>query len=233
MIDLGILLQQLALGDSAREDVFSVMERKDRAFEFLMRRLMGEVGLDDASTEKRLLPIVLQQTLIHLADDLADGDCDYLENPEAAGPTTQYTLQQLVSLSMLDASICPEAARCFCQQMLKVGSAQHEEIRTRQWTFARTRAAAVQLGGWLYGAYFALALHQTSMAAEAEDLGYHFGLACFVARDIKSSDVRYTSLSEEDRQALRKCATASADRVYSAGRDFLNRHLLFAYGALR
>jgi len=231
VIDLESRFEQLGFSDAAREDLYAVLVRKDTGLEMLMRKLMQHVEMESGQIEQRILPIVIQQCLIHLADDMADGDCDYLSIEKAS--TTLCSLFNLSALLLLEVNLSPETCKRFYQLMAGVGILQHEEIRISHWTLEETRKAAFDLGGAVYAGYFSLALDGTSLADEAESLGRHFGIASFVARDIQTDDARYLDLDQQERSSLRNWALKSANHLYEKELEPLNPLLLSAYRYLR
>lgn len=233
MISVSQFVLAQNLSESALQDILKVLELKDNSLEVFMHDLMLLAKLDAETIESRLKPILLQQCMIHLADDLADGDCTYLPDCESQGPTALCSLQVLVSLSLLNANLNPDGIRNFYSQMLKVGSAQHEEIRTTQWTLPCSREAAGGLNGALFSAYFSLIWEGTQFETLASELGFHFGIACHVATDIKSRDVRYMHLKKQDRISLREWGLASANYVYDQEIPRLREQLLPALAYLR
>lgn len=233
MINVYQFISAQDLSESALQDIHRVLELKDKSLEVLLHDLMLLAGLDAECIDRRLKPLILQQCMIHLADDLADGDCTYLPEYRSQGPTAQYSLQNLVSLSLLEANLSPGGIKNFYSQMLKVGSAQHEEIRTTQWTLPCSQEAASGLNGALFSAYFALIWEGTQLETLASELGYHFGIACHVATDIKSRDVRYMHLKKQDRISLREWGLASANYVYDQEIPRLREQMLPALAYLR
>lgn len=178
-------------------------------------------GLSHEQSCARALPILLQNCAIHLADDIADGDCDYLSLPQAA--TALYTLQQLTSLSLSELNLAE--SQVFLRLLVQVGDAQHQEIATERWDLQKARSAALGLNGAQFSAYFYLASAGTNHAGKLRDLGCSFGIVNHLANDMKSHDARVMTLPEEEQTKLLEWGLEHAQTVIEAKIPLLTAQL--------
>ena len=145
------------------------------------------------------VPVFFHTALVHLADDIADGDCDYIENPVAHGVTALCTLMQLFNSSMSSAHIY---SKHIFDALIDVGMWQHKEIATTRWTIDTAKNAAVGLNGRQFEAYFCIAGFKTQHESTLAKAGYAFGIAGHFMNDIFSHDPRLYDLPQADRNKL-------------------------------
>lgn len=184
-----------------------VLSRADAAILQLVYDLALHTGLPHAAAIERSGIIALQHCAIHLADDLADGDCDYLETPIAQGATALHSLQHAFALGLQN--LYTEHAHSFAnvhRNLLEVGFSQHREIATRCWTLPLSKEMAIGLNGKQFAAYFSLCTFAHAHHDSWHETGMAFGICNHVANDIRSRDARFFSLDATDQQALRAWA---------------------------
>lgn len=150
----------------------------------------------------------------NVADDLADGDCTYLERPHATGPATEFVLLHAAYALWLGPGEVRAASVARAANLLVGGAAQQlTEVRAERFDLATTRDIAAGMGGAQYAAYLLVAWDGTAHEAHAEPIGRAIGNAGFVAEDRRTSDRRYTDLSEEARASLLDWARAHLREV--------------------
>src|SRR5690349_2356474 len=89
-------LGRLELPESAQRDVLGALEAARKKGPLaLLYEAGAEAGLARDELFHRALAIFFAFCAGSLADDLIDGDCDYLETPIRVGPSAQYLLQNL------------------------------------------------------------------------------------------------------------------------------------------
>jgi len=197
----------------AQSDVESTLRAVDDKFALFYYALAVDAGLSVDRAAARASAVLLQFASVQLADDLADGDCDYLKSPSRTGAGTQWLLQHLYNLAAIDlgvgVTVVAEASRDF----VCAGAAQQVEIRTTAWDLSTARAMAVGLNARQHRAYFRLVLAQTPAEPAAAALGYDFGFALHVSGDRIKGDERWARLDASARQPLLAEARFAAARL--------------------
>jgi len=175
------------------------------------------VGFDHDSACRRAAPAALQNLVIHLADDLADGDCDYMAHEQAI--TAVYTLHQLIAgmLSALD----PQSRSEVHILLAQVGIAQHQELSTHQWTSELSRQAARGLNGDQFRAYFCMLAAGTSFRDELMTLGHDYGVLNHFANDIHTGDKRFYMLPNAEQEVLKSMCLNLSESMMQSPHDFI------------
>jgi hypothetical protein len=141
----------------------------------------------------------------NLADDLADGDCTYLAEPERTAPGVLALLQSLAVRTLARAGVGPAALDVFLGEMIRAAGGQQLELATRSaraWDLDRTREVVAAIGGSQLSAYLVALWAGTPLEVRASEIGARLGSAAQVASDLRSADVRITALSDADRALL-------------------------------
>ncbi len=159
-------------------------------------------GLPHQAALTRCLPLLFQHCAIHLADDLADGDCDYLEAPQQQGTTALYSLQQAYCQHLLALPLSTPTMAAIQSDLLAVGLAQHQELATQHWDLQNAQTMAEGLNGRQFRAYFRICSDEQQNENMAQ-LGYAFGVSNHLANDIRSRDVRFWSLSGQEQAQIK------------------------------
>lgn len=199
-------VNQLSLDNQKRTLLTPLFNTPDRILIFLFEECLINLNVDKSHIGPRILPLVLHQLIIHLADDIADNECVLFEEPVAQGVTVQYLLSNWFALSLVDSPYEKAHLKAFHQRLEQVGLGQLRELATTHWTLELSKSIGKQLNGSLYGAYFNLAFSGTPLEQQALTIGEAFGIATHIATDIKSNDIRYTHLDAPEQMALRKWA---------------------------
>ena len=172
-----------------------------------------EAGVPAAVAEARTVAIAYSVAAVNLADDLADGDCDYLAEPFRSGPTTQYLLQCLFFEKVCALGTPAEVLAAVTRDFEQVAAWQHVEIVTKAWTGELARDVALGITARQVVAYLRIALFGRPPAEHAEALGLDVGLATHVALDAESSDSRFWSIAPRDRDELARSALDAIERA--------------------
>ncbi len=175
--------------------------------------LSVEAGVPPAIAEARCVAVFYSASAVNLADDLADGDCDYLAEPYRSGPATQYLLQSLFFQKVCELGLPVEVIFAVTRDFEQVAALQHVELVTDTWTFDVARRVAEGITGRQIAAYLRISLFGTDLARHAEQIGVDVGLATHVALDAESRDPRFTSLDDTDREQLRQLALEAIGRA--------------------
>lgn len=166
-----------------------------------------DAGADPATARSRAAGCFACFAAGNLADDLADGDCTYLESPIATGPAIEFVL--LHAAYALWAGSGGVGARAIetASALLSRGATQQlVEVRHPKPTLELTRAFAEGMGGAQYAAYLTVALDGSTFADDASAAGLALGNAGFVAEDRRSRDPRFTGLEPSEQRALTEWA---------------------------
>lgn len=173
-----------------------------------------EAGVDAARARARAAGSFLSFAAGNLADDLADGDCDYLEPALRVAPCAQFALQNAAwSLWCGEGDVDRDTLRVIGRDLVRAASMQHVEVRAARFDGATTRRIAAAMGGLQYAAYLRAAWSGSALAARAGEVGEALGTAGFVAEDLRSEDPRITTLPAGERDALVQWADALLDRA--------------------
>ncbi|AKF08185.1 hypothetical protein [Sandaracinus amylolyticus] len=173
-----------------------------------------ESGVDAARARARAAGAFFSFAAGNLADDLADGDCTYLEPAHRVGPCAQFALQNAAWSTWSGAGdVDRETLRAIGRDLVRAASLQHVEVRTQRFDLVTTQRIAEAMGGLQYGAYLRAAWCGTELAEHAAEVGTALGTAGFVAEDLRSDDPRVTTLPDDDRRALARWADALLDRA--------------------
>jgi hypothetical protein len=199
-------------GDALR-DVEATIRRVDERFLHWLYQLSTDAGHEWDEMIRRTSAILFQFASVQLADDLADGDCDYLPQPQRTGPGTQWLLQHLYCLALSRSAVPNHQLGQATADFLAVGAAQQQEVRASKWDLASSRNAAIGLNGCQHRAYFRLMFAGTPHEHQAEALGYHFGFALHVTGDRFSKDRRFTDLDAAEQGRLLEEATESLSHL--------------------
>ena len=150
----------------------------------------------------------------NLADDLADGDCDYLEQPVATGPAVEFVLLHAAyALWLGPGGVGPSAAASAARALARGATEQLVEVRKPRFTFEIVRNIVQGMGGQQYASHLQVLWDGSAVAGNARSVGSALGNAGFVAEDRRSSDPRYTSLAPDERRALTAWAREELERA--------------------
>jgi len=175
-------------------------------------------GRDVGLTLDRAAACFLNYGAANLADDLADGDCDYLDEPRRTGSTVQYLLHHVSYLLLIRAAGLSELALSeVAGDLAAMSGPQRLELRTQTWDLRAARLVAEGITGRQFSAYFRVMWHGTSLAGAAAEVGGAFGFAAHVVTDAASGDPRFTTLPGDAQLALINDATARMDLVRRIG----------------
>lgn len=200
----------------ARADVLCALERNANDTSPFLLALGLEAKVRPALALARAVGVYFHIAALQLADDLADGDCDYLTPPVAAGTIAQFMLQNLGYLVLLGADLPTSVLRDTALDLAVGSSAQSLEVRTKRWTLEATRITAESFGAIHYAAYFRLMLHGCAFERDARMWGRGLGIGAAISSDFTSNDPRVMTLPPTSRAELLSwalTATSAASRT--------------------
>lgn len=195
-------LMRLALPDVARRDVMAALEaaRQDPLLQ-LLYEAGHEAGLRDTALLDRAAGCFCAYAAGNVADDLVDGDCDYLEPAVRLAPTVQWILQHLATVLLVEGGVPAPALAGAAERWARAAGPQQVEVRTTSWTADVFRlVAAVASEQW--AAHLTALWSATPLALLADDVGRAMGFAAHVAEDVRSRDRRFGSMPAADRAAI-------------------------------
>jgi hypothetical protein len=146
----------------------------------------------------------------NLADDLIDGECTYLDEPFRIGPCAQFILQNLFFHILAEEGLPGPTLSTATLELVVAAGPQHLEVRTKQWSAPVFREVVEGSAGHQWSAYLQVLWCGTALAGRAAAVGMNAGIAARVAGDIRSGDVRYTTLPKADKRKIVAWAVAAA-----------------------
>ena len=149
----------------------------------------------------------------NLADDVADDDCTYLDEPVRTGPCVQFILQNLFFSTALRAQVKADVLDEVVALLARAGGPQLLEVRTRRWTMDLARAVGESIAGLQYAAYLRFLWADTTLESRARAVGLALGVAGHVAKDVATKDPRVASLPRSSARELVAWAKAQADAL--------------------
>jgi hypothetical protein len=169
-----------------------------------------EAGLPHKTLLTRAAAIYFNFCAGNLADDLMDSECTYLSEPFRLGPCVQYILQTLCFQTLLEANLPSPVCSSFAQELVAAAGQQLVEVRTKQWSASLFRDVAEGIAGRQWSAYMQILWCGTPLANRAATIGMNGGVAAHVVKDMKSQDLRYTTMPEADKREIVAWAMAAA-----------------------
>ena len=162
----------------------------------------SEAGLRGEALLTRSAAIYFLACAVNLGDDLSDGDCSYLENPNRTGPCIQALLRNLCFSVLFDAHLPHDALAAASRHLIAAAAAQRLEIGRESWDAAAFRTVADGIGGQLFAAYLRLLWCGTRLYSRAAPVGKYVGRALIVVEDAGTGDPRYTSMPRGERRKI-------------------------------
>jgi SAM-dependent methyltransferase len=148
-----------------------------------------------------------------LADDLMDGECDYLEAPSKLGPLSQYFFHIAAFRALLEGR-CQHASMVRAINILiRCVSFGYSELLSTAWNARQYRGIMENIAGAQFGAYLAILWCGSPLAEKAERVGRAVGTAALVADDLRTAATRYTRLSCEDRVEIATWLRGLVDEI--------------------
>lgn len=211
------LLSQQGLPEEAERDMLRALEAGRPGPLALLFAAGQEAGLARELLLPRAAACYLWFCAANLADDLADGDCDWLPEPQRTGPAAVMLLQSLFMQAavrgQVPAAVLGEVAREFtgmCGQ-------QQVEVRTREWRLGPLQQVVGGISGQQWAGYLRLLWEGTPLAARGLELGRCLGVVAHVAEDVRSRDRRLYSLPAQEQQQVVEWAREAAAVLRGSG----------------
>lgn len=212
------VLEELELAGSADREVLAALEAaQDAPLLQLLYEAGHEAGLERDDLHLRAAGCFLSFAAGNLADDLIDGDCDYLDDAIRLGPSTQFLLQNAAYRCWLSSSSPKEAVQRCADHLARAAGPNHLEVRTQQWTAALFQHVGEAIAGRQWAAYLEVLWGGTVLEDRAARVGFGIGVVGHLAEDIRSGDARWTSMSDDDKAAVRTWALSRAAALKREG----------------
>jgi len=216
----GILRRQVVralrfcdLPAEAERDVARALERVPPESQELLIRAAAEADLLQVLAIERLCCLTVCAASVNLADDLADGDCHYLE-PRTA-PGVSFLLQSLAAALAARGGVSAAGLDRFWVLLAKAAGGQSLEVRTVTWGEARYREVAGLIAGEQYAAYLRLLWDGTALEPSALELGSAVGTLALVYSDLDSGDRRFFELGPAEQAAVLDSCLALSSKLES------------------
>jgi hypothetical protein len=195
-------LQARNLPPQAVRDALAALEaaRHGGAPLTILYEAAAEAGLPRDALLQRAAAIYLAFAAGSLADDLADGDCNYL--PPRVAPGIAYLLLQLSWAELNALGLPPPALAESATALVEAAAEQGTEVRVTEWDAERYRTVGEALVARQWTAYLTLLWYGTPLAGKAGLVGAALGFAGHVAEDCRGGDRRFTSMSAADQTTI-------------------------------
>ena len=161
----------------------------------------------------------------NLADNLADGDCTYLEIPHRTGPSVQYLLHNLLFAVAAQSGVHADALAKAGRTLAQGAGEEGIEVRTSEWREPLYRLVAEGIAGRQWVGYLEILWAGTPLDSRTETLGMAMGVGAHVTRDIESKDRRFWSMPAQERSSVAKWALEGLRRIEHEPLDFVARTL--------
>jgi hypothetical protein len=211
-------MDALQLAGTADREVLAALEAaKKLPLLQLLYEAGHEAALERDDLHVRAAGCFLSFAAGNLADDLIDGDCDYLDDPIRLGPSTQFLLQNAAYRCWLSSSAPQQAVWRAADHLARAAGPNHLEVRTERWTAALFRHVGEAIAGRQWAAYLEVLWGGTALEEQAERAGMGIGVVAHLAEDIRSEDPRWTTLSDDDKDEVRRWALDVAAELKPRG----------------
>ncbi|NMO15297.1 hypothetical protein HPC49_09230 [Pyxidicoccus fallax] len=198
------VLRRMELPDVAERDVLATLEAGQPGPLPLFYEAGAEAGLPRPVLLSRGVGLFFCFCAGNLADDLIDGECTYHAQPVRVGPCVQFLLQNLAfaTLAGPDARVPAPVLADAMRTLALAAGPQALEVRAREWTAPLFRQVAEGIAGQQWEAYLRVLWAGSVLEPRAPEAGRALGVAAHVVEDIRSRDVRFTSMPPEDRNVV-------------------------------
>lgn len=210
-------LRRHGLPDEAEREVLAALEAGRPGPLALLYAAGAEAGLGREVLLRRAAGLFFCSCAANLADDLADGECSYLEEPQRVGPGVQFILQSLCFVTLARAELSAPVLAEAAGDMVTAAGLQVLEVHTSTWTALRFKQVAEGIAGQQWALYLRVLWEGTVRAERAVAVGRSLGVAAHVAEDIRSGDARFHGMPEEDRSQVLAWAREAVDTVRHEG----------------
>lgn len=211
------VLLETPLPNVARDDVLAVLEANRSDLLQLFFDAAREAGIERDVALRRSAAVFFWYASGQLADDLADGDCDYLEEPLRTGPSAAFLLAHLGYATLALAGVGGAALADAARELVIGTGPQHLEVRAQHWDAALFREVGSGIAGRQLAAYLRVLWAGTALEDRALAIGFDLGVAAHVAADVRTGDERFHGLDASERREILDWAQDSIARARAHG----------------
>lgn len=219
------VLRSLELPAVAERDLVAAIEAARPGSLSLLYEAGLNAGLERSVLLRRAAACHFAYAGGSLADDIADGDCTYLEQPLKTGTCAVFLLQHLFLQVMAETGVPSEVLGAAASLLVKAAARQHIEVRTTAWTAPLFREVAEIGAGAPFAAWLSMMWHNTRFASRAQSIGFNIGVVSQTAEDHRSGDPRFTTLSPQDRAEVLAWSLQAVDALHQESMSFLTPFL--------
>jgi hypothetical protein len=194
----------------ADADVRAALQQVHPSSQTLLIQAAVDARLSTRVALERLGCLWVFAASVNLADDLADGDCNYLE-PRAA-PGVSFLLQALASMLAARSELSERCREEYAEALVLAASGQCLEVRAQRLSASEYLKIAGLIAGHQYNAYLRLLWDGSWLESRAAGLGLALGTVGLVVTDMASGDPRFTAMDPGERaQVLSRCQELLAE----------------------
>jgi len=204
------LMREKKLPDESERDLVVAMDNA-RVTLPLLSALGVDAGLEREVLLTRAAAVLFNLAAANAADELVDGDCDYL--PHRVVPGTQYVLQVLFFETLTRTGHSMEQLGGILEELVAAAAPVAIEVRTEKWTLPVSRLVAETLTGGQYATYLRILWAGTPLEPQARSVGRDLGVAGHVALDLLSNDRRVVELEDAERAELLAWTWEAVERL--------------------
>jgi hypothetical protein len=184
----------------AERDVEAALLRVTPTSQSLLIQAAEDGLVPERVAMDRLACLWVTAAAVNLADDLADGDCDYLE-PRVA-PGVSFLLQSLACVCAARGGVSALGMEEHAIALTRAAAGQSLEVRTARWDAVEYMRVAGLIAAEQYAAYFRLLWDGTQWQEYAFSVGRAIGTIGIVMTDLAADDRRFTSMPAADQQTV-------------------------------
>ena len=215
----------------ARDDVRIALTRIPPESQSIFLWAAEDAHLTAGTALERLAAVWFLNAAVNLADDLADGDCDYLE--PRVGPGVAFLLQALALLPLARSNLTAACWEDCSIALTRAAAGQSLEVRGLISDAEDYLRIADAIAGQQYAAYFRLLWDGSELETRAVRVGSLIGRVCIVLTDLDSMDGRLFRLTTPERaNILEVCRDALVELKEHAACTSVLRFSEFAANTL-
>jgi hypothetical protein len=206
--------------DATRRDVTAGLENGRKALPLLYAAAV-EAPLDRDELMRRATAVYFAHCAGNIADDVADGECDYFEEGVPVATTVQYLLQAAFFERALSSQVSRGDLSIAARDLVAAASWQPVELRTERFDEATYMSIAHGMGVQQWRAYLRILWSETKLSELVETVAAGIALSSFVALDVAGNDSRFFSLPEEAQTRVQAHARSSLEPALATGLGFV------------
>ncbi len=194
-------LMRHELPDVTRRDVVAGLEAGRTVLPPIYAAVI-ETELAREEQLMRALAVYYSACAGNVADDVADGDCDYFEPGVPVATTVQYLLHTMSFEAALRTSVPREALLDASRELVQAAAWEPIELRTKVFDRDTYLNVARAMGGRQWRAHLRVLWAGTPLDDQVGLVADAVALASFVALDLAGSDRRLMTLPAVERQEI-------------------------------